>query len=310
MYQQLTLEIPKANVDNCEELLWELGALAVTLEDAKDDPLFEPAVGSTPLWQNNKIIALFDRETDLETVIHALEQTFEPKILNILTSEMLADKDWVRASLDQFKPQCFGENLWICPSWCAEEFKTLHAADPIKPILVLLDPGLAFGTGMHPTTQLCLQWLATHAVNGKIIMDYGCGSGILGIAALKLGAKQLLAIDHDSQALLSTTDNAKLNAIDIADTSSIHCLSPEALQLIPKPLASSVDIILANILANPLIELAPRLASMLAPKGQIVLSGLLTTQIDLVVNAYQAFMENFVIEQADEWVCIYAEKKG
>jgi ribosomal protein L11 methyltransferase len=300
-FKQLVLEIPKEEADSCSDLLTELGAVAVTLEDAKDDPLFEPAIGTTPLWQNTKLIALFENEIDLEPIQETLKENLDPNIFASLQIELVPDKDWIRASLDQFKPQLFGTSLWICPSWCEVDLD--NETDPIEvePIIVRLDPGLAFGTGSHPTTQLCLQWLATHNIKNKLVLDYGCGSGILGIAALKLGAKQLLAVDHDPQALLSTTENVKLNGLS---ATKISCYMPEELQIPQK-----IDLILANILANPLIELAPKLAAMLAPKGQIVLSGILVSQVDQVIEAYQAFMQDFIIEQSQEWISIQASLK-
>lgn len=316
-YKQFILESPKIQAEASEELLTELGALAVTLEDAHEEPLFEPSIGSMPLWQNTKIIALFEEPVNLELIKLSLEQSLDPSVFATLIIETVEEKDWVLASLDQFKPQCFGERLWICPSWCTLDLadRTLHNhnqnqdrdrdhnhnTDRLEPIIVLLDPGLAFGTGNHPTTRLCLEWLAKHSVKDKVVMDYGCGSGILGIAALKLGAKQLIAVDHDPQALLSTKENAKLNAIDISHSQTMISLLPEDL---PKLLM--VDLILANILANPLIELAEKLTTMLRPNGQIVLSGILASQIDLVIKAYEPYVQNFVIECLDEWARIHA----
>lgn len=303
-YIQFILELPKSSIEISEDLLLELGALAVTLEDAKDDPLFEPNIGTTPLWQNIKMIALFDDESDLEPIKKVLKENLSEPVFASLQIEKVEEKDWVRASLEQFKPQCFGERLWICPSWCHLDVDELKKADAEQqePIIVLLNPGLAFGTGTHPTTQLCLQWLATHSVKDKFVVDYGCGSGILGIAALKLGAKQLIAVDYDPQAILSTEENAKLNAITAP---TLNCISP-----LEEVAPIKVDLILANILANPLIELAPKLVSMLAAKGEMVLSGILAPQAEQVIEAYQPYMQNFMIEYAGDWVSIYAERKA
>lgn len=309
-FQQITLELPKEEAETTGDLLEELGAYAVSFEDAQDNPVFEPDLCTTPFWQITKVIALWDCETDLKSVIEVLKEKMDPLHFATLKTEILENQDWISASLKQFKPQCFGNALWICPSWCESELKQT-LINPSTQTIVLLDPGLAFGTGQHPTTQLCLEWLANNVpvLRDKVVLDFGCGSGILGIAAVKLGAKRLYAVDHDPQALLSTKNNALLNHINPA---KIEYLLPEklpsALQEREVP-SHKVDLILANILANPLISLAPLFSDWLANDGQILLSGLLDSQADSIIEAYQPFFKNFKIDQKEEWISIQADLK-
>ena len=192
-------------VEAVSELLTELGALAVTLHDAADQPLYEPPLGTTPLWAQTEIVVLFEADTNIESVIAALRAVPGVHAPLQYTISDVEDKDWQRECLDQFKPLKFGERLWVCPSW--------HEAPEPDAVNIILDPGLAFGTGTHPTTALCLEWLDGCAVQCRDVLDYGCGSGILALAAAKLGAAKVWAVDHDPQALTATRANAEQNGL-------------------------------------------------------------------------------------------------
>lgn len=307
---QCTLIAPKEEAEECSDNLIEIGALAVSFEDAADEPLFEPELGTTPLWEYTKIIGLFEDTADVVALQDSLKNQIPKTILDTLHIELIEDQNWIRLSLDQFKPQYFGNNLWICPTWC--EIPAQETAQ--RATIVKLDPGLAFGTGMHPTTQLCLEWLANHPPKNALIVDYGCGSGILGIAAAKLGARQVIAIDHDSQALLSTRDNAKLNGLTASELCAvpvdefIHTYINAGIPSnVDTPLKA--DLILANILADPLIQLAPRFATLLKPNGQIILSGILSHQIEAIKIAYQVNFKNLCVAISGDWARIAGVRK-
>ncbi|MCK4708179.1 MAG: 50S ribosomal protein L11 methyltransferase, partial [Gammaproteobacteria bacterium] len=189
---QLKLDTHHEHAERISDLLSELGAVAVTFEDASDQPIFEPDPGETRLWNSTRVIGLFAADTDMEGITNSLTSHVTPELMHHLHIDPLEDKDWERAWMDNFKPIRFGKKLWICPSW--------HTPSDTDAVNIMLDPGLAFGTGTHPTTRLCLEWLDEHAVPQEVI-DYGCGSGILAIAAAKLGAEQIECIDTDPQAL-------------------------------------------------------------------------------------------------------------
>ena len=285
----LTLDNNKSTAA-IEENLENYNALSITCVDAADNPIFEPSVGDVTLWQHTKITALFTLDNDVAKIAAELKAQY-PEIINT-EIEYLADQDWQRTWLDYFKPMQFAQNLWIIPSG--------YEIPDAKAINIFLDPGLAFGTGTHPTTAMCLQWLAANELNNKTVIDYGCGSGILAIAALKLGAKEVWAIDYDPQALTATLDNAKRNGIELQ---KLHVGENAAL-----PQNYQADIILANILAQPLIELAPLFARHIKANGKLVLSGILQTQTSDILDAYQ---NNFAIniqKQQEDWVCLNGTK--
>lgn len=246
-----------------EDRLMGLGAVAVTLTDAGDTPVLEPGPGETPLWPGVSVAALFPADTQTALVDLAMGET-------AARWSPLADRQWEREWLRDFSPMRFGDRLWICP----------YGDTPPGPgeTVVYIEPGLGFGTGTHATTALCLDWLAGADLNGTRILDYGCGSGILAVAALKLGAREAVAVDIDDQALVATRENAARNGVEC------HLRVEHADQ----PTDGRFDIVMANILANPLIELAPRLAGFLQPEGRLVLSGLLEEQSDEVMAAYAA----------------------
>ena len=280
-FLQLIIELGHTDPQPMEDALFAIGALSVTLEDAADDPILEPAPGALPLWPTINIKALFSDSTHQHEVIDALQlQLATP--LPVHHFELLADRPWEREWLKDFHAMQFGKRLWICPN--GQRPQDPHA------IIVDLDPGLAFGTGTHPTTAMCLEWLDEHSVKGKSIIDYGCGSGILAITALKLGAQHVHGVDIDPQALIASRDNATRNLV--SDMLSLS-LSDESLE--------PADVVMANILAGPLEILAPRLAKLTKPHGQIVLSGILTEQAALVHNRYAAWFDMQPITTQGDW---------
>jgi len=280
-FLQLTLELGKIDPELVEAALFAIGALSVTLEDAADDPILEPAPGALPLWPTVNVKALFDGTTPQQQVIDALTEQLDSPV-PVHRFELLADRHWEREWLKDFHAMQFGERLWICPDG--------QRPDDADAIIVDLDPGLAFGTGTHPTTAMCLQWLDQHAPQGHSVIDYGCGSGILAIAALKLGAAHVHGVDIDPQALLASRDNAERNHVSAALTLSLndHDLQP-------------ADLVIANILAGPLESLAPRLAELTKANGHIVLSGVLTEQAQAVQNRYATWFDMQPITTQGDW---------
>ncbi len=286
-YWQLNLAPLSAAPEALEAQLAELGACAISFEDAGDEAILEPELGTTPLWSQTKISALFTEESTLHVALALLKYSY-PNLSH--TIEMLPEQDWERAWIQHFQPMQFGNNTWICPSWCDPPVATA--------VNILLDPGLAFGTGTHATTALCLQWIDQANLTDKTVIDYGCGSGILAIAALLHGAQHVYAIDHDPQALQATKENAERNTIALQ---RLSILAPEEL---PKTLQS--DVIIANILATPLIDLAPFFAKQLKAHGKIILSGILHDQTDTIFAAYQTYFTDFEVTEQEGWVRVVA----
>jgi len=288
---QVSLAVPQSMVETVEDALLEAGALSVTLLDTDDVPVLEPLPGETPLWPNVKVVGLFDADHDPAAIMSCLYATLPPQYLDSFDYETLADDDWTRKWMDEFKPQQFGERLWIIPSWVEQ---------PPEPeaINIRLDPGLAFGTGNHPTTALCLEWLEGQELANKQVLDFGCGSGILAIAALKLGARSAWGVDIDPQALTATADNGKVNEIA---SERLQATLPEAL-----PTDAGFEVLVANILANPLIELAESMSRHLLPQGRFALSGILNGQAEDVAEAYrQAGLVVDGIRQNGDWSLIF-----
>lgn len=300
---QLTLSATREQAELYSDVLSDAGALAVTFLDAKDEPLFEPELGTTPMWTNTQVIGLFDIETDIVKLKSCLQAQLGEMALQTLVMDTIDDQDWEKACMDQFQAMQFGEHLWICPSWA--HVPPASIPDP-KARTILLDPGLAFGTGTHPTTRLCLEWLDKHPPAGKQVVDYGCGSGILGIAALALGATQVSAVDYDPQALLSTANNAQKNGYS---DKQLVCLLPKEFMAYQSKMGS-IDLILANILLNPLVELAPEFAQWLQKGATLVLSGVLHTQVDLLLTSYNTWFENKGITQLDDWCRLELTKRN
>lgn len=284
---QLTLEAIDHAPEQLEDALLLAGALAVTLADAGDQPVLEPAPGETPLWAHTRVTGLFDAQTDIEVVKGQLRRFLRAPILPECRLTALEERDWVRAWMDNFHPMRFGRRLWICPTHC----------DPPEPaaVNIRLDPGLAFGTGTHPTTALCLDWLDGADLAGKSVLDYGCGSGILAIAAAKLGAKRVWAVDIDPQALLASDDNASENEVE----DRIELFHPAEL-----PTSLRVDVLLANILAGVLVRLAPEFGQRVKPGGRLALSGILEQHADVV---QAVFSRDFAFDpprRREDWVLL------
>lgn len=288
---QLTFTSTEHNAEQFSELLAQHGAASVTLRDAADQALFEPAVGETPLWQQMEVIGLFDASVEIENIVKQISDAIRPQPLPGWKVQPLEDKDWQREWMQHFQPMRFGDKLWIIPSW--HEPPDLNAAN------ILLDPGLAFGTGTHATTSLCLQWLDQNICGGETLIDFGCGSGVLALAAVKLGAQRVWAVDNDPQALISTQSNAKKNRVD----EKLTICQPEQLKSGP------VDIIIANILANPLISLAEILASKIKKDGYIVLSGILTEQAAMVSKHYSQWFNMEKATYQEDWARLQGLKK-
>ncbi|WP_257275729.1 MULTISPECIES: 50S ribosomal protein L11 methyltransferase [unclassified Endozoicomonas] len=290
---QIKLDTSSDHAEELEDLLLEAGASAVTLQDGKDQPLFEPEPGSTPLWQHTLVIGLFDAHTDMDAVVEHLQSQYQQNPFPGHKIEIVEDKDWEREWMTHFVPMRFGTKLWVCPSW-----KEIPEPDAIN---LMLDPGLAFGTGTHPTTALCLEWLEKQEnFENQSVIDYGCGSGILAIAALLLGAKTVTGVDLDPQALEATIDNAERNGI-----------APEKLKVylpeqVPK---NKADVVIANILAGPLVELAPTLASYLKGGGKITLSGILSEQKSSIVSTYSEWFDLGPVVQNEDWILVTGTRK-
>lgn len=288
---RITLDAEAHDPESLSELLSAAGAAAVTFEDAADQAVLEPLPGETRLWNRTQISGLFAADADSTAVSAQLRRALDDPALPI-TITTLEDQDWERAWMDRFQAMRFGRRLWVCPHWQAPP----HPED----VNILLDPGLAFGTGTHATTALCLEWLDGHDLHDKTVIDYGCGSGILAIAAAKLGARRVWAVDHDPQALTATAGNAEAN--DVGHLISLH--QPDGLGEI------SCDILLANILAGPLQELAPRIAQRVRPGGWVVLSGILLEQAQAVMEKYQAWFNMEPIATREEWVRLSGRRRA
>lgn len=288
---QLRLAITPEQAPALEDQLLDLGAVSVTFMDAEDQPIFEPDLGTTPLWSNTHLLALFEADTDPDSLLQHLRLLYQAE-LPPHELEQIEDQDWERSWMDNFHPMRFGERLWIVPSW--------HAAPEPDAVNLLLDPGLAFGTGTHPTTSLCLQWLDAQALQGKTLIDFGCGSGILAIAGLLLGAEHAVGTDIDVQALEASRDNAQRN--QIADD-KFDLYLPENMPDTP------ADVLVANILAGPLVSLAPRLASLVKPGGLLALSGILAEQTDEILDAYATDFELDPVANQDGWIRVSGRRR-
>ncbi|MEA3638430.1 MAG: 50S ribosomal protein L11 methyltransferase [Lamprobacter sp.] len=284
-----------------EAALENAGALAVTLDEGDDgctdagsvaqQQVLEPAPGETPLWCQLRITALFDASPEGSAQAEAAARMLAAQALAPPSLHRLQDQVWERLWLDGLQPQRFGHRLWVCPRG-----QVVTAADAV---VIDLDPGLAFGTGHHATTALCLEWLDRSAITGRTLIDFGCGSGILAIAALKLGAARALAIDHDPQALEATLENARVNGV--ADR-----IATDAPERMPREAA---DLLVANILAGPLVALAPTLSPLIQPGGLLALSGILQHQAETVSEAYRT---EFALDPPlvrEDWVLISGRRR-
>lgn len=288
------LTVLSLHPDFAEEILLAHGAQAVTQVDAADDPVLEPAPGATPLWPRTRTVGLFDEACDLAPALTALRETLPDGAAAIITTAALEDQEWVRIWLRDWRPLRFGARLWVCPRAKLDEI-----ADDAA-VVVALDPGLAFGTGTHPSTALCLEWLAGADLAGKTVLDYGCGSGLLAIAALKLGAAAATAVDIDPQALTATRENADANGVAGRLTVLAAADYRERMH----------DVTLANILAGPLQVLAPRLMASTAPDGALVLAGLLPAHAPDVQRAYTTAFEWGPLVEREGWVRLQGRRRA
>jgi ribosomal protein L11 methyltransferase len=289
---QLRLSADEETAEKYSDWLSACGAQAVTFIDAKDTPIYEPLPGDEVIyWNNTVVMGLYDASHDMDKVLNYLKSIHPDKNCMVYKLEQLEDKDWEREWMDNFHPMKFGQRLWICPSW-------REVPDP-KAVNVMLDPGLAFGTGTHPTTALCLTWLDGLDLKGKTVVDFGCGSGILSLAALKLGAKKVIGIDIDPQALQASLENAKRNQCE------------DRLELfLPKDQPEfKADVVVANILAGPLRELAPVIIEYVASNGVLALSGVLEEQAQQLQEIYGEYCQMDAISVQDEWVRLSGVKK-
>jgi len=287
---QLSVTTDSSDSERIETILLEAGAISVTLEPAAEKPVLEPRPGKTPLWERTKVAGLFYSDRDLQDVRIMLAAALGPGTTSSVQS--VPRRNWVRAWMDDFGPMRFGNRLWICPSG--------GSVKQDDAVIVSLDPGMAFGTGTHPTTALCLEWLDAHPLAALDVIDYGCGCGVLSLAACRLGAATVTALDIDEQALLATRDNAFRNAIDADRLATGH---PEIAR------TGSSDLLLANILSEPLIELRQTFASLLRPGGCVVMSGILREQTPKVAAAYRSVFTLREPVSKDDWVLIEGRLK-
>jgi ribosomal protein L11 methyltransferase len=288
---QISLQCQAADLEQVETLMLDMGALSISLADAGDEPIYEPLPGDQPVWSESIVTGTFDAALDPEDLQQKLGAALPAAIRASLRHDRLQEQDWELAYRAHFEPMQFGDRLWVVPSWC-EPPETAAA-------VITLDPGMAFGTGSHATTSLCLDWLAEQSLEDSDVIDFGCGSGILAIAACKLGARRVRAVDIDTQALGATGANARVNEID---AHRIEIGTPEAMDTRP------ADILLANILAEPLIALAPRIAELVRPGGRIMLSGILKTQLEALQSVYRSRFKLDPARCRGEWLGISATR--
>ena len=287
MQQLIITHCKKTDIESLSDLLELCGALSVTMTDEFDDPILEPEPGTVPLWPHVVMQALYPSDIDVPSIIALIANQHPEAQCSI---ETVVEQNWERACLDEFKPRCFGKRLWICPSW--------HTPPDPDAVNLILDPGLAFGTGSHATTALCLTWLEQANLSNKTLIDYGCGSGILSIAALKLGARHAYAVDIDEQALTATASNAAINHV-----------SSESLSIgYPNEVHAPVDLIIANILLTPLLDLKHSFYHFLTPHGLLTLSGILANQIPQLEQVYQPHFSLVSTEIEHDWALLAFEK--
>lgn len=288
---QLTIDSTRDDAQRLGEALEEAGAVSVSFEGTDAEPLFETDWNdSAPVWKQTRVLALFPEDTDTTAVINMVTTLLSLPAPPLFSAAPVADEDWVRAWMDRWLPMHFGANLWVVPSW-------LTPPEP-EAANIILDPGMAFGTCTHATTAMCLEWLAAHPPRQLDVIDYGCGSGILAIAALKLGAARALGTDTDPQALVVSHENAERNEV----SGQLALCLPDVL-----PVQATADVLLANILAGPLVQLAPRLTALVRPGGWLVLSGLLANQVEEVEAAYAPHFD-LARREHDGWAMLAGQK--
>jgi ribosomal protein L11 methyltransferase len=292
MWLQLAATVEESLAERVSDWFSAQGALSVSLDDAGDQPLFEPPPGETPLWNLTKVTGLFEADAEVEGLEAAAILAFGEGLVS-WSSSVLDDQVWERAWMEHFQPMKFGQRLWICPT----------GFEPPEPsaINILLDPGLAFGTGTHPTTALCLRWLDSLRWDGQTVLDFGCGSGILAVAALRLGASRAVGVDIDPQALTATYDNALKNGVE----DRLQCFAADAAGTL-----DSFDVVVANILAGPLVDLSQSILSHLRPGGDIALSGILEEQARSVRDAYAPWVDFEADEVIEGWVLLKGRRRS
>ena len=290
-WKQISFEVKKSETDLISEVLMALGSLSISYMDGLDKAIYEPPVGQTPLWDSVKVNALFPSEVKQESIEASILE-----ICNIVVIDTLELKDrvWEDECKKDFPSMRFGKKLWVCPSWDSETKLSNDA------LVINMDPGLAFGTGTHQTTSLCLEYLDSNPPKNLHVIDFGCGTGVLAIAAAKLGAASVIAIDNDPQAVLSSKENVAKNNCENT-ISTIHSIDQQD--------SNQCDLLIANILANPLIELEPLFSDLVYSNGLLLLSGILKEQVDRVVNCYSVNFSNIEVVNKDEWFRISAKRK-
>ena len=291
IWKQISFEVKKSETDLVSEVLMGLGSVSITYSDALDDAIYEPPVGQTPLWDNVKVNALFSSEVNQKSI-----ETSISDICNIVVIDTVALKDrvWEEECQKDFPSMRFGKRLWVCPSWDTESILSNDS------IVIHMDPGLAFGTGTHQTTSLCLEYLDSNPPKNLRVIDFGCGTGILAIAAVKLGAKSVIAIDNDPQAVLSSKENVAKNKCENTIT-TIHSINQGS--------DRKCDLLIANILANPLVELEPLFSDLVHTNGMLLLSGILKEQVDRVVKCYSINFSNIEVANKGEWFRISGKRR-
>jgi ribosomal protein L11 methyltransferase len=293
MWQQLKIQLRSEDAPSFEQTLLDSGAISISYLDAEDQPVFQKEPGSTPMWDNTFLVCLFDGKAELKSLLDTLRHNTQILNSETLNIEVIEDQDWERSWMSDFDAMQFGEKLWIYPSW----------QSPPNPdgVNIMLDPGLAFGSGSHTTTSLCLRWLEQANLADCEIIDYGCGSGVLAIASALLGASKVHAVDNDPQAIAATIDNSHRNKIS---DEVITAYLPEALP------SMQTDILIANILAEPLLDLSVKFADLVKTGGHIALSGLLEEQIPSLLSCYNRWFEMEVPQLEQDWVLLTGTRKA
>ena len=290
-WHQISVITDENTAPQLADLFSHLGAVSVTYMDAEDEPVYEPAIGETKIWSNTQVIALYELDSDPDQIKNKIYAHFKDSHLQNWLYEAVDDQEWERAWMEYYKPMKFADRLWVCP--------TDQEQHEPGTVCLTLDPGLAFGTGTHPTTALCLEWLASHDLTHKTVIDYGCGSGILAVASVLLDAEIAYGVDIDPQAITATESNAAKNQVE----NKIHCYLPE--QFTP----FQADIVLANILAKPLIEMSEHICALVKTGGQLVLSGILFEQAEDVINTYQKYIIFNPLVQQEDWIRLDGVKR-
>ena len=291
IWKQISFEVKKSETDLVSEVLMGLGSVSITYSDALDDAIYEPPVGQTPLWDNVKVNALFSSEVNQKSIETSISDICNIVVIDTVT---LKDRVWEEECQKDFPSMRFGKRLWVCPSWDTESILSNDS------IVIHMDPGLAFGTGTHQTTSLCLEYLDSNPPKNLRVIDFGCGTGILAIAAAKFGAKSVIAIDNDPQAVLSSKENVAKNKCENTIT-TIHLSDQEN--------DNKCDLLIANILANPLVELEPLFSDLVHTNGMFLLSGILKEQVDRVVKCYSINFSNIEVANKGEWFRISGKRK-